>query len=286
MITIKNNNIYTKNINSHTLRSENRLIELKLNQLSCCRILYKQFSRISVKASYLMNNIKPFKYFFIILMLFSATWLTSNIAAVKLVSIFGITLTGGFLIFPLATMFSSILVEVYGYKSSRQAIWSGFILNISFIFFLNIVNFIPSSPYWDLDKQFNNILVPETRIIIASLISFLLSDFLNSYLMAKIKIKSYGKSLLKRIFVSYSLSFSIDIILFMLLAFYGSIPDLLLAKLVFAVYFQKLICQIILLPLIFYLITLLKSLEGIEIYDYDTQFNPFSIDNEYRVDWI
>src|SRR5579864_3419553 len=76
-----------------------------------------------------------FKYFFIVLTIFSSTWLIANIAAIKLISIFGITLTGGFLIFPLTMMLSVVIVEVYGYKNARQAIWAGFILNLCYIFF-------------------------------------------------------------------------------------------------------------------------------------------------------
>jgi queuosine precursor transporter len=227
-----------------------------------------------------------FRYFFIILTLFSATWLISNIAAVKLVSIFGIILTGGFIIFPLTTMLGNVIVEVYGYKNARQAIWAGFILNLSFVFFINIVNFMPSSPYWKLEEQFNNILIPETRIIFASLVSFLLSDFANSYLMAKMKIKNQGKSLIKRIIISCSASISIDIICFMLLAFSGTMPTFLLIKLMSAAYVKKYLCQIVLLPVIWYLIDRLKAAEGIDIYDYDTKFNPFSIDNVYDLNSI
>ena len=227
-----------------------------------------------------------FKYFFIILTLFSATWLISNIAAVKLVSIFGIVLTGGFIIFPLTTMLGAILVEVYGYKNARQAIWAGFILNLCFVFFINIVNLVPASPQWKYEEQFKNILIPETRIIIASLMSFLLSDFANSFLMAKMKIKTRGKSLIKRIIASNSIAISIDIICFMLLAFYGAMPANVLSKLLLAAYFKKFSCQILLLPIIWYLINSLKNAEGFEIYDYDTKFNPFSMDNVYAINSI
>ncbi|MEO8402381.1 MAG: queuosine precursor transporter [Gammaproteobacteria bacterium] len=230
-----------------------------------------------------MQKIIQFRFFFIILALFTATWLLSNIAAVKLVSIFGINLTGGFIIFPLTMMLSNIIVEVYGYKNSRQAIWSGFILNLSFIFFINLVYIIPASSYWKLQTEFHNILVPSTRIIIASLISFLISDFSSSYLMAKMKIKSRGQSLLKRILISYSLSISIDITCFMTLAFAGTMPTSVFLKLMAAAYIKKILCQAILLPIIWYLIDELKKREGIEIYDYDTRFNPFLMDNIYEL---
>lgn len=235
----------------------------------------------SFNTTLLTGTAVQFKYYFIILTLFSATWLISNIAAVKLVSIFGITLTGGFLIFPFTTMLSIIIVETYGYKNARQAIWSGFILNLTFVFFINMVSIIPSSPYWNLESQFNSILVPGTRIIFASLISFLLSDFANSYLMAKMKTKNHGKSLIKRVLVSYAISITIDITCFMIIAFYGKMPTYVLAKLMLAAYCKKMICQIILFPIILYLIDFLKNIEGIDVYDYDTKFNPFSLDNVY-----
>lgn len=224
-----------------------------------------------------------FKFFFIILALFIAAWLTSNIAAVKLVSVFGITLTGGFIIFPFTTMFGSILVEVYGYKNARQALWAGFILNATFIFFINLIYFFPSSPYWKLNDQFKNILLPEIRIVSASVISFLMAEFVNSYLMAKIKIRSHGRSLVKRILISCGFSFLFDIICFLTLAYYGSVSNSLLVKLIFYAYVKKTLCQAALFPVVCYLIGVLKRAEGIEVYDYNTKFIPFSLDNVYEL---
>lgn len=222
-----------------------------------------------------------FKFFFILLALFTATWLTSDIAAIKLVSVFGITLTGGFIIFPLTTLFGSIIVEVYGYKNARQAIWAGFILNFVFFLFINIVALLPSSPYWQMEKEFRAILLPETRIAIASLISFFIAEFINNYLMAKMKLRSHGKSLVKRIIFSSIFSFFIDVGLFLTLAFYGRIPNTALTNLILFAYLKKLLCQIIIIPIALIFIRLLKNKEGVETYDYDTEFNPFSLDNVY-----
>ncbi len=229
----------------------------------------------------LSKDIIQFKYYIILLTVFIATWLTSDIAAIKLVSVFGITLTGGFIIFPFTTTLSSIIVEVYGYKNSRQAIWSGVILNATFVFFINLIYLIPSSSYWNLNDQFKAILIPGMRIAIASLISFITSDFINSYLMAKMKIKSQGKSLIKRIIVSCGFSFLFDITFFFILAFYGTISNELLTKLIFYAYIKKVFCQIAFFPIVDYLVYHLKRLEGIDIYDCNTKFNPFSFDNVY-----
>jgi len=234
----------------------------------------------------LSKNQIHFKYLFIVLALFISTWLTSNIAAVKLVSVFGIMLTGGFIVFPFTTMFGSVLVEVYGYKNARQAIWAGLALNLTFVFFINIVYLIPASSYWKLNDAFKSILVPGMRIAAASGISFIIAEFVNSYLMAKMKISSKGKSLVKRIFVSCSCSFLLDITMFLMLAFYGTMPNKLLITLIFMAYIKKVLCQIIFFPLVCYIASLLKKHEGIDIYDYNTKFNPFLLDNVYEYDQL
>ncbi len=228
------------------------------------------------------NNHVQMKYFYIVLTLFLGTWIVSNIAAVKLVSFFGITLTGGFLIFPFTSALINLIVEVYGYKFSRQAIWCGFILNLTYLLFINIVNIIPNAPEWAFQNQFQEILIPQNRIFIASLIAFWVSGFSNSYIMAKLKNK--GISLARRITLSSTLSITIDIILFFLIAFVGVTPFFLLKKIFFFAFIKKFICEIVILPLIWLCINKFKALEEYEVLDNETEFNPFSMDNIYSLD--
>lgn len=223
------------------------------------------------------------KYLFILFALFSSTWLASNVAAVKLVSIFGITLTGGFLSFPFATMLNTIIIEQYGFKNSRQVLWSGSLFNLVFIIWMLIVNFIPASPHWQLQNEFQNILIPSSRIIFSSLLSFLVADFINGYTMAKLKIKDVGEALLKRVIISSLLATIVDITLFFTLAFLNTMPMDLFIKTYFLAFIKRILFQIICLPVLWYLIDLMKKKEGFEVFDYDTDFNPFSLENVYSI---
>lgn len=228
------------------------------------------------------NDHVQIKYFHLVLTLFLGTWVVSNIAAIKIVSFFGITLTGGFLIFPFTSATINLIVEVYGYKLSRQAIWCGLLLNLIYLFFINIINIIPSAPDWPLQTQFQEILVPQNRIFIASLIAFWLSGFSSSYIMAKLKYK--GISLIQRIILSSILFITIDITLFFLIAFVGTTPLSLLKKIFFFAFIKKFLCEIVILPLIWLVINKFKELERYEILDDQTDFNPFSMDNVYHLD--
>lgn len=222
-----------------------------------------------------------FKYQYLFFTFFSATWLISCIAAVKLVSVFGLTLTGGFMVFPFTSLATTLIVEIYGYKNARQAAWSGFLLNILYVLFVYMVSIMPASPYWNLQNEFDAILMQSLRIICASLISFMISFFLNAYIMSNMKLKNNGKALPKRILLSSTVAITIDIICFITLAFAGTIPPAAFMKLLIAAFSKKVICEIMLLPLIWYLIDKVKANEGIEIFDFNTNFNPFSMDNVY-----
>lgn len=219
------------------------------------------------------------KFYFIITTLFISFWLISLISAIKIVSFWGITLTGGFLAFPFTTSLNSLIVEVYGFKYARQAIWSGTILCITYLVFINVINIIPPSSDWKLQEEFQTILVPQTRIIIASIIAFWFSGFINNYIMAKLKCKRM--SLPPRILFSSFVSIVIDLSLFFLIAFWNVLPTSVFYKIFTFALAKKIICEIILLPIIWYLIDLFKKVEGFEITDLNTNFTPFSFDNVY-----
>ena len=227
------------------------------------------------------NDFKEFqpKYLSICLVLFSATWLISILAAIKTVSFWGITLTGGFIAFPITTTLNSLIVDVYGYKNARQALWCGVIVGFTYLILMNIVNVIPSDPNWGLNKEFITILIPETRLILASIFSFWLSGSINNILMAKLKCR--GKSIYFRTIFSLSISLTIDISAYFLLGFLGSVPINILKKIFIFAYLKKIICEIMLLPLVWKLIDWFKKMEQFEIFDFDTDFSPFSFDNVY-----
>lgn len=219
------------------------------------------------------------KYFFIVLSFFSSTWLISNIFAIKVVYFFGITLTGGFITFPLTTSLNTLILEVYGYKNARQAMWSGTLLNLLYLFFINIINMLPSSPSWQLQNAFQSILIPNTRIILASLASFWLSGFLNNYLLAKFKYR--GNTLLLRILISTFISLTLDLSLYFVLAFLGTYSFHILINIFFWAYLKKIFFEILVLPVIWLSIDFFKKIEGFEVYDLDTNFTPFSLDNVF-----
>ena len=60
------------------------------------------------------------KVFLFLAVLFVSCILISNILASKLISIFGISMTGGVLVFPISYLLGDIITEIYGFKNSKR----------------------------------------------------------------------------------------------------------------------------------------------------------------------
>ena len=223
------------------------------------------------------------KYLIILSAFFSSTWLISNITAIKLINIWGVTLTGSFFIYPFSNVFNNIIIEIYGYKNARQVLWSGFVLNIIFVLSILLVHNLPASPSWKLQNEYNLILLTSTRITCASLLAFLISDFLANYFVAKLKLQKHNISLTSRIFLYSMFAITIDIFLFFSLAFLGTLPTDVFINVFFFAFIKKILCQILFFPIVWFLIDYFKNKEGFEIYDDYTKFTPFSLDNVYDI---
>ena len=220
---------------------------------------------------------KSFLYFDIIMALFVAVILISNIASTKIVSLWKFDFDGGTLLFPLSYIFGDILVEVYGYKKSKRVIWIGFFSAFLMSAILMIVNALPPAAGWEFQQDFQNILGLTPRIVLASLIAFLAGGFSNSYLMAKLKIKTKGKLLWLRTISSTIIGEGIDTVLFVFIAFYGILPNFLLISIFISNYVFKTLLEVILTPVTYKVIHFLKKKEGEDYYDNKTNFNPCSV---------
>jgi hypothetical protein len=205
------------------------------------------------------NKPTVYKYYSLLAMLFGSMLITSNIASSKLASMFGITITGGALCYPLTYVLGDIITEVYGYKRARQLIWGSILCNILLVLFLELTIIAPPSIYWHKQSEFALILGAVPRIISASLIAYWCGEFVNSYILAKIKITFKGQGLLKRILSSTIISTTVDTLIFIIIAYTGVMPLSSFIPFLITVYIQKSICALLAVPLTMLIINKLKS---------------------------
>ncbi len=215
------------------------------------------------------------KYLPVITGLFVACLLISNTIEAKVFTVFGLTLTAGTIVFPLAYVFGDVLTEVYGYAASRKVIWTGFAALALMVAIYSVGVILPPAADWPNQGAFETIFAQVPRISAASLVAYFTGEFVNSYIVAKMKIAAEGRHVARRFAVSTVFGQLIDTTVFTLLAFSFVMPWPAVFALIGSMWLIKVIWELLALPVTIRLVAWLKRAEGIDVYDRDTNFNPF-----------
>jgi uncharacterized integral membrane protein (TIGR00697 family) len=213
-------------------------------------------------------------WFLLVTSIFITCLITSNIIAVKLVNIFGLILPAAILIFPISYIFGDVLTEVYGYRQARQVIWLGFFCNLIAVVAIWLGQILPAASFWDGQAAYERILGYTPRLLGASFLAYLVGEFANSFVLAKMKIATNGRWLWARTIGSTLVGQGLDSLVFMTLAFIGTIPLTVLAGAIVAQWLSKSVYEAIITPLTYVLVNFLKKREGLDVFDTDTRFNP------------
>lgn len=226
-----------------------------------------------------------FKYYDLIMAAFVTVLLCSNLIGVHKVSHIELPLIGDFvfgagvLFFPLSYLFGDILTEVYGYARSRRVIWAGFgALIFASLMSVAITN-LPSADSMDAYKQaaIEMIFGQTPRIVIASIAGFWLGEFSNSFVLAKMKILTAGNWLWTRTIGSTFVGEAVDSAVFYPLAFLGIWSTRQVISVMIGNYFLKVLWEVVATPFTYKIVGFLKTVENIDHYDRDTDFNPFTL---------
>ncbi|MER3472943.1 MAG: transporter [Armatimonadota bacterium] len=223
---------------------------------------------------------RQYRYLDIITVSFVVVLLLSNIVAVKpvrVLNLFQLDLDAGTLLFPISYIFGDVLVEVYGYARSRRVIWMGFGFNLFAALLFAIIVALPPSPEWQMQEAFATILGQTPRIVVGSLLAFWCGEFVNSYVMAKMKILTGGQYLWTRTIGSTMVGQAVDTVLFQTIAFAGVWETPLLLRVILWNYTAKVLYEALATPITYAVVGFLKRAEQEDYYDYDTDFNPFTL---------
>jgi len=214
-------------------------------------------------------------WFLLVASIFIACLIASNIIAVKLVNIFGLVLPAAILIFPISYIFGDVLTEVYGYRQARWVIWLGFFCNLIVVVAIWLGQILPAASFWDGQAAYERILGYTPRLLGASFLAYLIGEFANSFVLAKMKIATNGRWLWVRTIGSTLVGQGLDSLVFMTLAFIGTIPLPVLSGAIVIQWLSKSAYEAIATPLTYGVVNFLKKREGMDVFDRDTRFNPF-----------
>lgn len=225
-----------------------------------------------------MSKQSTWRYYDVAVALFVASLLTANIIAVKLIEIGPLILPAGVVIFPVSYILGDILTEVYGFRWARRAIWLGFLGNVVAVTAIWVAGLLPAPAFWEGQEAYSAILGFTPRLLLASFVAYLAGEFANSTVLAKMKVWTAGKHLWMRTISSTVIGQGLDSLIFILIAFGGLLVPAAIVTTVLSQWLFKSAYEIIATPFTYLVVNKLKQVEGVDVYDVNTNMNPFSFE--------
>ena len=173
-------------------------------------------------------------------------YIVANLMAVKIISIGSLSLfDAGTITFPFAYMLGDVLAEVWGYKTAKKVIFMTFICNALLVIFTSIGIVLPYPDYMeDIQNAYTMIYTYVPRIVMASLISFLLGELANAKVLVWMKERQKdGRNLWMRTIGSSAVGYLFDTVFFVLIAFTGTSPMEDIISMIAVQYAAKLVIE-------------------------------------------
>jgi uncharacterized integral membrane protein (TIGR00697 family) len=209
---------------------------------------------------------------------FVATLLVANVVAGRLVSVAGLALPGGVVVFPLTYLFGDVLTEVYGFRRSRLVIWTGFAANLMAVLVYAAVTALPAPAFWHGAAAYDAVLGVTPRVGASSMLAYFAGEFANSAVLSKMKLLTGGRWLWTRTIGSTAVGEGIDTLIFITGTFLGSVPASVLGQMIAAQYAWKVLYETAATPLTYAVVGWLKRVEGVDAFDHGVRYTPFSLE--------
>lgn len=207
------------------------------------------------------------KYYGVIAGLFCAIYMITMALGNKLFTLGFITTSAGLLTFPICTIISDMLTEVYGFNRTRQVIWTAMAGALLFSVFTYVAVLLPPASFWPNQEAFATSFSTTWRLAFGGIAAWAVGEFSNSFIMSRMKILQEAKHMPLRFVGSTVVAQFFDTLTVGLIAFSGLMPWGDWTQMLLVSWAIKVAYEIVLLPLSVPLARWIKRLEGIEHFD-------------------
>lgn len=195
----------------------------------------------------------------------------ANIIAAKIVVFGPFVVPAAVIVYASTFLLTDIICEKWGKQQAIKAVWAGFYANLVLVIAIFIAINWKAAPFAeDFSHMFSSVLGLTPRIVLASMIAYLVSQHHDVFAFLKWKEKTKGKHLWLRNLASTSVSQAIDTAIFIPIAFYGAMD---IAPLIIGQYVVKLIIAAMDTPFIY---GVLRLMDRVPVAKLATTSNPDS----------
>jgi queuosine precursor transporter len=220
---------------------------------------------------------KQFRLLTLFLVLNVTFQLISDATAAKIVLLFNFGVSVTVLYFPFTYIISDIITEVYGYASARRILWYTLFASVLAGIFYQIAVAVPAAPFFDDGPAYKTVFGVIPRVLLGGWLAIFIGDISNNYVLAKLKVMTKGRFLWLRIIASTVVGQFLNTAVFYVIALGGVMSGNVLFEGIIAGWIMKTMVETLLVPVTYLIVNKVKKFEGVDYYDKDTNFNPFSM---------
>ena len=137
-----------------------------------------------------------------------------------------------------------------------------------------LVSILPAEGGWNLQSDFNNILLQMPRISAGSICGYFVGEYSNSTVLSKMKVLTSGKHLWMRTIGSTLVGELLDSVIFVMISFSGLYASSVLIIMAFSNYLFKTTIEVVCTPFTYLVVNFFKKHEQLDTYDYGERYNP------------
>jgi len=195
--------------------------------------------------------------------IFSATIVFANIAAgVKITSFLGLIVPAGTIAYCFTFPITDIIDEVYGKRKAVYIVWAGLAAEVVMLILVWMDWFLPALEP-SMEELYHRVFGLQTRIVIASLIAYIISQHHDVWAFWKWREITKGRWLWIRNNASTIVSQLIDSAIFTFIAFYGVVTIGDLAVMTISLWLFKVIIALIDTPFVYLGVWLVRRYVGV-----------------------
>ena len=187
----------------------------------------------------------------IVISLYIAAQLLSDIASLKITLIAGFSMDAGTFIYPLTFTIRDLVHKRLGKQVARQVIILAAGINLFMALFFHFTAWLPQDPSWGLGREFTAVLGPVWRIVIASIVAEVISELIDTEIYHIWEKRITEKYQWMRVLSSNAFSIPIDSLIFCWGAFGFALPHDVVWSIFFANVIVKGAVTIVSLPAIY-----------------------------------
>jgi uncharacterized integral membrane protein (TIGR00697 family) len=161
----------------------------------------------------------------VLLAVFIGVLIAMNILGIKIIELFGISVSVGIFLVPVAFLITDIVADVYGKKMVRQFVYIGVGILSAFFLISSIFVFLEPHERFTMNDAYMEVFGTTLRMMLASIVAFGLSQLHDIWAFEFWKKKTQGTMLWLRNNLSTFVSQAIDTVVFMFIAFYMISPQ-------------------------------------------------------------